>query len=127
MRFQTNRRCPHCGSGNVRRSGRLDSEARAYLFHSPYRCRDCEQRFWVVSRKALYGVGAGCAVFALGVIIWSGMMLIGLRDPPAPSLPAAAAFELKSEVTPPSDARVLGGTLLRQWGTRIDAGTPDQQ
>ena len=51
-----NRRCSHCGSTNVRRSGRLGSEAGTYPFHSPYRCHDCDRRFWVLSRKTLFGI-----------------------------------------------------------------------
>jgi hypothetical protein len=118
--FQMTRRCPHCGSTNVRRSGRLDSEATAHPFHSPYRCRDCEQRFWVVSRRTLYG--AVCAaVLAIGVMVWSGLTLLSAHDPPAPPVPVSSALEFRPDVTAPAtDARVLGDALLRQWGTRLD-------
>jgi predicted RNA-binding Zn-ribbon protein involved in translation (DUF1610 family) len=44
--------CPACGSGNVRRSTLRGREVGAYKFHSPYRCRECNERFWVVSRGA---------------------------------------------------------------------------
>jgi len=114
------RRCPQCGSTNVRRSGRLDSEATAHPFHSPYRCRDCEQRFWVVSRRTLYGA-ACAAVLATGVIVWSALAALTRHDPPAPPVPVSSALELRTEViAPSSDARVLGDALLRQWGTRLD-------
>jgi hypothetical protein len=120
MQFQMNRQCPHCGSTNVRRSGRLDSEATAYPFHSPYRCRDCEQRFWVVSRRTLYGA-ACAAVLAAGVIIWSGLALLVGHDPPAPPVPVSSALEFRTDATAPAtDARVLGDALLRQWGSRLD-------
>jgi hypothetical protein len=115
-----NRRCPQCGSNNVRRSGRLDSEATAHPFQSPYRCRDCERRFWVVSRRTLYGA-ACAAVLATGVMVWSGLTLLSGRDPPAPHVPASSALEFRPEVAAPAtDARVLGDALLRQWGTRLD-------
>src|SRR5206468_4713894 len=84
MQFQMKRRCPQCGSTNVRRSGRLDSEATAYPCHSPYRCRDCEQRFWVISRRTLYGAVAGAVVLVTGVIVWSGLALLSRHDPPSP-------------------------------------------
>ena len=116
MRFQMSRRCPECGSTNVRRSGRLESEAAQYPFHSPYRCRDCDQRFWVVSRKALYGAAVGGVMFAMLVVLWSGLHLIARHDAPTPG---GSALELRTEIAS-ADARVLGDTLLRQWGPRLD-------
>jgi uncharacterized protein len=49
------RKCPQCGGGNVRRSVIHAPEERAqHTLLSPYRCRDCHERFWVVSRNAYF-------------------------------------------------------------------------
>jgi TPR repeat protein len=49
------RKCPQCGGLNVRRSSiRAPEESAQHTFLSPYRCRDCRERFWVVSRNAYY-------------------------------------------------------------------------
>ena len=119
-----NRRCSHCGSTNVRRSGRVESEAGAHLFHSPYRCRECERRFWVISRKTIFGTAAGGAMFVI-VLMWSGVGLIArhggsLLPPPSP----ATSTEIRSEaIGPQSDARTFDEEALRQLGTRV-ADTP---
>jgi uncharacterized protein len=74
------RKCPQCGGVNVRRSVIRAPEERAqHTLLSPYRCRDCHERFWVVSRNAYYLaiiVGAALVVGAL-----SGS--IGMRERPA--------------------------------------------
>ena len=45
------RRCPNCNSLNVRRSVRDPGETEQPFFRSPYRCRDCQTKFWVFSAK----------------------------------------------------------------------------
>ena len=52
-------KCPACGSFNVRKSLLHASEDRAHgpRLRSPYRCRDCGERFWVISRRANYALG----------------------------------------------------------------------
>ena len=60
--------CTVCNSTNVRRSGAHPLEASQHRFHSPYRCLDCEARFWVVSRRARLGATAGGAV-ALALVL----------------------------------------------------------
>src|SRR5437868_9154196 len=135
MRFQMKRQCPHCGSLNVRRSGRLESESGTHPFHSPYRCRDCEQRFWVVSRKTLFGAAAGGTVLAVALIL-SGIVLLSRHDS-APSVPvgSAADWQLNSPgqlasstgqlassaapLAPSPEARVLSETVLK-WGAGSD-------
>jgi len=109
----------------VRRSGRLDSEATAFRFQSPYRCRDCEQRFWVVSRNTLFGAAAGFAAFAVGVIVWSGLGLIAhFARPAAPAPPATSLPDLRSDASGvETDPRVLSDALLRQFGTKLE-GSP---
>ena len=65
-------KCPACSSVNVRRSTIRPSEALAKpRLRSPYRCRDCGERFWVVSRRANYV--ASLTVFAIvaGIVAWN--------------------------------------------------------
>ena len=66
------RECLNCGSANVRRSGFVLSEAANHFFRSPYRCRDCNARFWVVSKKTYVAAIAGGTAFALAVLVWAG-------------------------------------------------------
>ena len=73
------RKCPSCGSANVRRSSFHGASAQAWLgVFSPYRCRDCEHFFRVVSRKfyiciALVAVsvgGVGALVLIYAAVIY---------------------------------------------------------
>jgi hypothetical protein len=76
-------KCPACNSFNVRRSTIRPSEASAKpRLHSPYRCRDCGERFWVVSRRANYL--ASLAIFAIvaGIVAWN---VVGAPDEPRQS------------------------------------------
>lgn len=84
-------KCPTCSSFNVRRSSILPSEASAKpRLRSPYRCRDCGERFWVISRRANYL--ASLAVFAIvaGIVAWN---VVGAPDGPRhePVRPTAGA------------------------------------
>ena len=54
-----NRHCTHCNSANVRRSHRTQTEAELKAYRSPYRCNDCNARFWVVSKKTYIGTVIG--------------------------------------------------------------------
>jgi hypothetical protein len=44
--------CPHCDSSNIRRSHRINLREKALnlVSVSPYRCKDCRQRFWKTDR-----------------------------------------------------------------------------
>ena len=65
-------KCPTCGSLNVRRSSMRAPEASgAPRFRSPYRCRDCGARFWVISRRASYLVGLTAIAAVLGAFVWN--------------------------------------------------------
>lgn len=65
-------KCPACSRFNVRRSSIRPAEVSAKpRLRSPYRCRDCGERFWVISRRANYL--ASLAVFAVvaGIVAWN--------------------------------------------------------
>ena len=70
-------KCAACGSLNVRRSTLRPSElSDRPRFRSPYRCRDCGERFWVLSRRTNYLAWLGAIVIAVGAIAWN------VRDAP---------------------------------------------
>jgi len=65
-------KCPACSSSNVRRSTIRGAEASAKLrLRSPYRCRDCGERFWVISRRANYLVGLAVLASVAGTVAWN--------------------------------------------------------
>lgn len=117
------RRCSHCGSTNVRRSGRLESESH-HPFQSPYRCRDCDQRFWVISRKAYFGAVAGVVIVVLTVLVWSAAgMLRRIETPQPQAFAGTTPLTGAAGLGPSADARSLDG----QFTVRIDnALTPRQ-
>ena len=121
MNIQLIRRCTHCGSTNVRRSGRLESEAGLRPFHSPYRCRDCDRRFWVVSRRTLYGAAAGCAIFVLAAIAWSTVVIVARHEVSANALrgPSPPSYA-RPQGAARSDARVLGDAWPSRSATPLD-------
>ena len=64
------RRCPNCKSYNVRRSSRESgAEHTEPIFRSPFRCRDCQTKFWAlgtkVYRRIVLGVAVSVTLFAL--------------------------------------------------------------
>ena len=73
-------RCPNCKSFNVRRSSvrALAASAKPRL-RSPYRCRECGERFWVVSKRAYYLAGVAGVAMAAGAVAWS---VVGAPDEP---------------------------------------------
>src|SRR6266571_5250978 len=90
------RKCPGCGSRNVRRSRRDISEITwQSKFLSPYRCRDCEQRFSVLSTKTHYFGGMLALAIVAGTIGWQAFAILEHRRPrpelaaPAPNTVAA--------------------------------------
>src|SRR5437899_12631623 len=71
-------KCPACGSFNVRRSSIRAREASGTpRVRSPYRCRECGERFTVISRRVYYLVGVFGIAVAAGVIVWH---VVGARD-----------------------------------------------
>ena len=78
------KKCPSCGSANVQRSSfRSPEEAELHVFTSPYRCEDCSQRFWVLSRKARH------AMIWIAVLVITTVTISSLIPMPAPRVPEA--------------------------------------
>ena len=76
-----NRRCPSCKSLNARRSAVRTSEITMWnLFLSPYRCRDCRTRFWVVSHSSYYAGGAFAGFIVIVVLAWHAVNLLDMTN-----------------------------------------------
>jgi transposase-like protein len=73
------RKCPKCGSLDVRRtSTRSDGAYARPGFRSPYRCRSCSEHFWVISRRTYQAAGiAATALAILGIAIGLIVLLVG--------------------------------------------------
>jgi len=64
--------CPACKSFNVRRSSIRAAELSSHpRLRSPYRCRDCGERFWVISRRAQWFMGFVAVVLLAGTVAWN--------------------------------------------------------
>jgi TPR repeat protein len=95
------RTCPSCKSFNARRSTVRTSEVTLrHVFLSPYRCRDCRTRFWVLSKNSYYLVAAVGAMVLLGALAWSARIFYEMprvddkpiqKDPRLPDLLKLAA------------------------------------
>jgi transposase-like protein len=70
------RKCSNCESSNVRRSTRDKDGLAQPLFRSPYRCRDCGEKFWVVGRRIYRRVGAAIAVNVVFVALIAGLVVL---------------------------------------------------
>ena len=76
-------RCPACGGANLQRSGIRRSETGTHAFRSPYRCKDCRHRFWVISRRTRIGVLAIAAGLAAVAVVAAGVLLLPAYVPTA--------------------------------------------
>lgn len=76
-------RCPECGGTNLQRSSIRRSEAGAHAFRSPYRCKDCRHRFWVISRRTRAGALAIAASLAAVAAVAAGVVLLPAYVPTA--------------------------------------------
>ena len=66
------RKCPGCGRLNARRSAvRAYELTPRHIFLSPYRCRDCRRRFWVISRNVYYLAGIIGVALVVGAVAWN--------------------------------------------------------
>jgi hypothetical protein len=77
--------CPACGSDNVRRSSIRSEEVRVSALHSPYRCRACGSRFWVVSRRARRGIAVLALAGAALVFMAAGSVLTAHKEAAPPT------------------------------------------
>ena len=104
--------CPTCGSTNVRRSTRREREREVgdHKFHSPYRCRACNERFWVVSRKARTAaiVATVCSV---GLALLIAFLIVSVRDDDAAASDATTAAREDEPAPPPLAAPELKDPL----------------
>ncbi|TMG86328.1 MAG: sel1 repeat family protein [Betaproteobacteria bacterium] len=76
------RKCPGCGSRNVRRSKRIVSEMTWNRnFISPYRCHDCEKRFSRISKNTYYLAGIVALAIGAGLFVWSEFEILDYRYP----------------------------------------------
>ena len=87
-------RCPNCKSFDVRRSSvRTLAVSTKPALRSPYRCRNCGERFWVISKRAFYLAGVAGIAIVVGVVAWNGVgALDESRHAPKPTAADAASF-----------------------------------
>lgn len=90
---------------NTRRSSvHADERMLRYILFSPYRCRDCDRRFWVISRDAYFATGI------IGVALVAGAVAWGLP----------ALWERSG--TDKDDAAVLAGSRFADLVKRAEGG-----
>ena len=70
-------RCVQCGSSRIHKSRfRPGERTPANLLLSPYRCRDCKERFWGRNNDACLVAGASVGgIFLLSAFLWVGFSL----------------------------------------------------
>ena len=76
-------RCPACGGTDLQRSSIRRSEAGTHAFRSPYRCKDCRHRFWVISRRTRIGALAAAASLVAVAAVAAGVLLLPAYVPTA--------------------------------------------
>jgi TPR repeat protein len=87
-------RFPNCKSFDVRRSSvRTLAVSTKPRLRSPYRCRNCGERFWVISKRAFYLAGVAGIAMVAGAVAWNVVgALDESRHGPKPTAPDAARF-----------------------------------
>ena len=70
------RKCPNCKSLKVRRSSRGNDPSAQPLFRSPYRCRECGEKFWVIGRRVYERVGAFVALNTVFFALVAGLVTL---------------------------------------------------
>jgi hypothetical protein len=104
-------KCPRCGSLDIRRSSFRSSEEReSHFLRSPYRCENCDERFWVLSRKAKYLVGMLVALIALAVI---AILIPAETSQPQPRPKARAALGRPPILAPGARGVAVGARAKR--------------
>jgi uncharacterized protein len=88
------RTCPSCKSYNARRSSVQTSDVTLrHVFLTPYRCRDCRARFWVLNQNAYYLAGILGVAISIAVVGWQARAFFAMRTtetvvtPTSPRLP----------------------------------------
>ncbi len=112
--------CPSCKSLNARRSAVRASEITLrHIFLSPYRCRECRTRFWVLSRNIYYFAGIIAVAIAIGAVGWqvSGR----LDTPPRQEAQAAIETQRVADLTKRAEGNdaVAEHELSRLYGTGL--------
>lgn len=106
-------RCPACGSTNVRRSTIRSRETGAHPWRSPYRCRACSERFWVLSRKARTLTVAGVVAGFVAVLVGAVVMLTPPDDSATNRIaPASEEVEILT-ASPPGDGAPLAASAVQ--------------
>jgi hypothetical protein len=89
------RTCPSCKSHNARRSSVRAAEVTfRHIFFSPYRCRECRARFWVVSRNMYYFAGFIGIAMGMGAMAWQVGTWFESADKPVDRPPTVAVPRL---------------------------------
>jgi hypothetical protein len=125
------RKCPSCKSYNARRSKVRTSEvALRHVFLSPYRCRDCRGRFWVLSRNSYFIAGTLGVVAMIGIFAWHARSLIVElpRSEPAAAAPNAPRLADLLKLADTNDA-IAEYELARMYanGYGVAKSLPDEQ
>jgi ribosomal protein L37AE/L43A len=63
--------CPYCQNSSFRRShrGGLRQHVVSLVGIRPYRCLNCQERFWKISERVLRGIWAGIIGFLLSILM----------------------------------------------------------
>jgi uncharacterized protein len=122
--------CPSCKSYNARRSTVQTSEITLRnIFLTPYRCRDCRARFWVLSKHAYYAAGIFVAFVAVAVLAWHARGFIQMRsaEAPAATIPAPRLADLLklAEANDPTAEYELARMYGNGFG--VPKSLPDEQ
>lgn len=111
------RKCPSCRSRNVRRSATPDAEVtwRNQLL-SPYRCRDCQTQFQVVSRKTYIVAGSLVAAIVVAAIVVLLLELMVGEPSPAKGRRRSDVEQRERVVAAADVATSMGGGAERVAG-----------
>jgi uncharacterized protein len=86
-------KCERCNSSNVRRSSwKRNERDKSHFVYAPYRCRDCEHRFFRVSRtfKSMITGGVALVVFLAFIV---SIYIIARPPELTPALAAESDFD----------------------------------
>jgi uncharacterized protein len=122
-------KCERCNSSNVRRSSwKRNERDKIHFVYAPYRCRDCEHRFFRVSRTFMGTVAGGVALVAfLGFVV--SVYIIAQPPELTPALAAESDFDpgkkalfARAEKGKAEDQYAVGLMLLRGDGVAQNYG-----